>query len=242
MRLFVSMNFCGTFTTTNVRASHIAAASRWSANYLEVTAPLPGIPVVDVFRQKLTLPRYLPQDAEMVLIDGDAIVSCECENPFDLYDNTSVGGVANMQDGQPGDVDACQREAWESVEYLLCQKINYAPDNYLNGGFLIGRVPLLSSVFSLALSLSDSAMPKCVIDGMTEQTVLNMALGLFGRYSIFPQDYNRICPELWEGNRPMRHYIEHFARIASLRDGRDEILSTIKWQEPLQVPEPLIAG
>lgn len=253
----VSMNFGGTYTQDNVRRSHAAAAGRWGANYIEITKPLPDAKEDDTFRQKLNLPAQFHRDSRLCLIDGDAIIAADCPSLFLRAGSTthSIAGVANLQEGQPEACAESQSRYWaQAREYLnergVLQATDalYAPDRYLNGGVLVGYADHMARVFALALWLAD-LIAEVPLDPMVEQTCLNMALRMMatgaalnqmGGVVLMEPEFNRICTDIWEPNRPMRHYIEHFAKLGQGCNGRDEILKTIDWQAP--IAQPVEAG
>lgn len=252
-RLVVSMNFGGTYTQSNVRESHVAAAARWGANYIEVTAESPEAPQDDTFRQKLTLPARLPKDSYVCLIDGDAIVSADCPSLF-LWSGPSdvcISGVANLQEGQPEACKVSQMAYWaQACEFLNergvphATKAMYSEATYLNGGVLVGNAGHMAKVFGLALWLAD-LIAESPLDPMAEQTCLNIALRMMATgaamnqmsgVNVLEPTFNRICTDLWRPGRPMEHFVEHFAKLGQGCNGRDEILKTIDWRAPVAVP------
>lgn len=96
-RVMVTMNTGGEWIPPNVLSSHMAAASRWGAQYLQITATAGGDPFILKCGFLAGLADALSAAEQVLWLDGDVLVRHDCDNIFDLVPQDHFGGVANFQ-------------------------------------------------------------------------------------------------------------------------------------------------
>jgi hypothetical protein len=234
LNLLMSFNLGGTYTHPNVRDSHLAAATRWSAQYLEVTTgwPWSDRSDADPFGVKLDLHRFpWPQGCRVCLIDGDAIIRADCPDPFCIVPATHMGVVENNQDGRE-DVEANEKYWWDMVAQAFA--VTDAADSwrYFNGGFMVFTPEMHLDVWRL-VELTFRAHQGMIrpIGPMAEQTGMNAvcrALNVPMHY--LPAEWNRLGEPAWGCEGAMGAYVLHLANIGQRRGDKNAVLAGIDWR------------
>jgi len=96
-RVMVTMNSGGKWIPPNVMWSHMAAASRWGAQYVQLTGMGNGDPFVIKSRALAELADSFAGVEQVMWIDGDVLIRHDCESIFDLVPIDHFGGVPNFQ-------------------------------------------------------------------------------------------------------------------------------------------------
>jgi hypothetical protein len=238
LNLLMSFNLGGTYTHPNVRDSHIAAATRWSAQYLEVTTGWPWSDRndADPFGVKLDLHRFpWPAGCRVCLIDGDAIIRADCPDPFCIVPATHMGVVANDQDGR-ADVAKSQREWWDLIGpgFGVPEQVEGFP--YFNGGLLVFTPALHMDVWRLVELVYRAHNGPVLVGPMAEQTGMNVgcrALGVPMHY--LPATWNRMGEAAWGCEGAMGAYVLHLANIGERRGDKNAVLGSIDWRAVLRL-------
>lgn len=129
-RLILTMNTGGNWIPGNVLASHMAAAARWEAQYLQLTY----VPEGEAFLRKCDclsgLGDVFPNVEQVLWLDGDVLVRDDCENLFDMVPLDHFGGVPNYQgdthNGIPPETQARLAKGWYTT---LVDKLEMAVRN-----------------------------------------------------------------------------------------------------------------
>ena len=96
-RAVVVLNLYGDGMESNARASIMAAAARWGAEYVEITKGLFGWR--DPFWEKLNLDRHTRRFERVVSFDRDVVVREDCPNLFEQIPSNEFGAVPSEQPG-----------------------------------------------------------------------------------------------------------------------------------------------
>lgn len=228
MNHLVCLNF-GDYTPPNVRDSHIDAARRWGAEYLELTEPLPGMGGPDnIFACKMRIWRLnLPPGDRVCLIDGDAIIRDDCPNVFRRVPEYRIGGVSCFQKDTPDGVEKHTRAHWDNVCAYLRTSQRFNACLYLNGGLLVYTPKEHDRLWFYLDGMFASRM--ATMPAMMEQTALNVAMSeLRIPCCILPENLNRLGPTAWAPG-PMTSYIQHLAPVGNLRGDKRAALAAIEW-------------
>lgn len=223
-RILCTVNIGGTFIAPNVMQSHMSAASRWGAQYLQLTSPWVQTDQLWLLKAKLGNAGF-GDNTRVCYIDGDAIIRHDCPDPFDMVAPDSFGGAAGFQ---YSDIDTSEAKTiWDKMNAVFRMAVPFDPDTYMNGGFLVFTTRLHRKVWDYERAWMFATR---AIGPMVEQTLLSYSLAAQGiGITLLSDSMNRIGPEAWASG-PMSHYVQHLAG-GPWSEGidRDEAIAMIDW-------------
>ena len=188
------------FLCQNARESIMAAASRWGADYVEVTTRrlAHGYPSVE----KSTVAERLLGYHHICVLDADVVIS---ESAPSIFDAAGIGGFCAVKDMQ-SQCEPFRKENTERHEKLMVDArtiIAHEPisvDDSFNAGVMVFRFGWPSRQMQC---LAEFFPDDCT--SLMEQALTNLAFA--GRVTYLDPKWNY----LWGDNTdPMPCYIQHF--------------------------------
>ncbi len=227
MKILATVNLGGTYIPQNVMESHIAAASRWGAQYLQLTSLWGETDQMWVAKTRLHRAGF-PAEAQVCYIDGDAVIRADCPDVFDL-----VGGNFGAVLNPPSYV---AEHEWYSMLGKAGITTKFNPEMYFNGGLLVFTPGMHAPIWEIASTLSCLAR---AYGPLVEQTYLNFGIqAVAPDLTVLPREYNAIGPDVWQGD-VMNAYIYHFAPTSLVeRPDKRARMESIDWRT---VPEGVLA-
>lgn len=219
------------------RESLQAAADRWQADYLELTEPWGLAQPTNIMGAKLELD-LIPVDAEsrVCYIDGDCLVAANCPDPFDLVHPERFGAVLNFQhDTHDGHPALAHQPIWNRMRpWFGLDHVEYHPDHYFNGGFLLYTPARHEAIWRVARErIAAAGQLTEKVDPMIEQTGINLAARLLEiPLTLLDRSFNRLGPAVWTLTGPMNCYIAHLANLANYsgRANKHAAIDRIDWK------------
>jgi hypothetical protein len=218
MHALITINI-GDFISQNARASMLAAAERWQADFVEVTHSFhPGLH--PAYQKCRVLSRLLHYE-RIILLDGDMLVRDDTPNTFQKFRDTSklyaVSDLAARRAHSLCEFDFDIKEAVRTRYFPLLQALSNAPvtlnayvDSFINTGFLLCSPRRFLPVFQFVEDNLPAPSDSLAQNAHFEQALFNFAVQAFYRDSlvIIPEDWNYIEPDIRLGR--MSHFIYHF--------------------------------
>jgi hypothetical protein len=216
----VTLNL-GEYLCGNARASMIAAAKRWHADYVEILSPFRAD--LNPCYTKLSAFNRLTSYGRIAYFDADMLIRADAPSPFDLLGENRLVAVKDISDarfpeGSPIR-DAIQAEAhipWHGVMESLLRRgtsLEAYLSTFFNAGFLVYSPPRCRSIFEVAFSLIPEQRSRFAGIGRYEQALLNyLACGQEG-VALVSEEWNYLCPDLSSGR--MDHWVYHFTGLNS---------------------------
>jgi Flp pilus assembly protein TadD len=229
----------GDVLTENARQSFKAAAERWRAEYVELTAqpdapaprPETGATAVAAKFEKFELFDRCQADRIFYIDGADAIVRSDAPTPFEICPPDEVGAVLNTAPAgilYRERIIACQQELEWRLFNSLQGRERACPD-YFNTGVLVLTRASHAGMLQRARQLREALVSAGLATLWIDQTPLNYAAAELGiPICLMDETWNYMCPENFGHWRHMERLVYHFAGSFGLRG----ILHSLNWQAP----------
>lgn len=180
----------------NSRDSMKAAASRWGADYLEISEGMnPGYKVSPAALKCFCM--ELSDADEFFILDADTVISALCPSPFETFSGPELIAVQN---GSQRFHDLPQIRACEAYEWAKLQQeeprlkvVPYYVGYYFNSGMMLVKRAHHKEMFNLIADIvqTDHGL------GWNDQTPINMCAALMGIVvNLVPEIWNFIHPSV----------------------------------------------
>jgi hypothetical protein len=216
MNHLVTLNIGSDVIHPNSRASFLAAARRWGAQYIEITTPLaPEHGYHGAWAEKLFLDLHLP-DGRFIYLDGDTVIRHDAPSPFEIVPPGTWGWTRNniashrTTAGQVKDVFGKWTQKLLNHGVFNITEIDTDHD-YCNSGLLVFDLPRHRIVWERAREIVGAVGfdekqwiiadqgPLCAAVHITETPVLHL-----------PGYMHHFGDTLWYGWTPAMHsFIYH---------------------------------
>jgi heat shock protein HspQ len=227
-KLYIVTLDTGKFMHPNVEASQRAYAKRCGAEYIVVRKFIGKYR--NPYATKLNLDRVkgIVEPARVLWLDGDMVISDQCESVFDLVPAGHFGAVPNNQPhSQTAEALKLASHSLETISEMAKVERPDIDDVYFNGGLMLFELPYHRAMWEW---MRKTAVYRKKVGPLEEQTLENIAVADMGYpLTLLPITYNRIGESVWRAG-PMVEKVQHLARIGKMRTGRDELFGTIWWR------------
>lgn len=212
MRAIITININNVLNKVS-KTSMIKAAKRWNVEFFEITKSDPKF-----------LPYYLKlcifditHYNEILLLDGDCIVSNTCPNPFDLFYNKLlvVDGAPKRLINYDGIIDHINRES---------KFYNTIIPKYFNSGVMLINRDKHKQAFDYAKTIYNDDLE------WHDQTPLNIALQKYVKefadetWNYIPQTSNDLTKNIYHfaGYINKNEHINEYGKLLNIFNGDDD--------------------
>lgn len=229
-RALLTLNLYNDGLPQNFRDSHLAAAKRWGADYVEVRQGI--VSWQSPYWEKMNLDKHAAAYEHVVYVDRDVIIREDCPNLFELQPADMMAAVPSEQPGH------------QLLHHIrpeiqpLCDRLGVDLDltrEYFNSGVLVFSPLHHSHVFEATRFIH--ALDERGGWVLSDQGRLSLAIKWTGTpVNVLHRDFNRCGHRLWKRWTPkMDAYVWHFCGPKQ----REAMLLTAWTSEP-DVPQPQI--
>ncbi|GAB4133014.1 MAG: hypothetical protein Kow0040_14680 [Thermogutta sp.] len=204
-RALMTLNLYNDGLMPNFRESHMAAARRWGAEYVEVRTGI--VSWKAPYWEKLNLDKHAADFEHVVYVDRDVIIREDCPNLFELQPIDTMAAVPSEQPGHE------LLHTIKPVMQPLCDRIGVNLDfstDYFNSGVLVFSPVHHAHVFEAARFIH--ALDERGGWVLSDQGRLSLAIKWTGeKINVLSSQYNRCGNRLWRRWTPhMDCYVWHF--------------------------------